>query len=67
MPHISLPNLGDPAKRLGIRLEGQWDLITELPQNWRKQRAQTKSCAHQDPMKRVVTPQETEIDLTVSV
>ena len=33
---------GDPAKGLGISresdFEGQWDLITELPQDWGKQR-----------------------------
>ena len=48
---------GDPEKWLGIPresdFEGQWDLITGLPQDWENKRlhswrAQTKSCAHQD-------------------
>ena len=50
-----IPKPGDPAK--GLRtpkefdFEGQWDLITELPQtretnSWR---AQTKHWVHQDP------------------
>ena len=52
---------GNPSKGLGIPresdLEGQWDLIIRLPQDWRYQRlqswrAQTKYCTHQDPEKR---------------
>ena len=48
---------GDPTKGLGIPrksdLEGQWDLITRLPQDWGKQRlqswrTQTKFYAYQD-------------------
>ena len=39
-PHIRLQP-GDPAKELGIPresdFEGQWDLITELPEDWGKQ------------------------------
>ena len=44
-------------------------MITELPQDWGTDswRAQTKPCAHKDPEKGVVTPQETEPDLAVSV
>ena len=53
----------DPTKGLRIPresdFEGQWDLITELPQD-RVQRdswgAQTKPAAHQDPGKGAVTP-----------
>ena len=49
--------------------DSQWHLITELPQDWGTDswRAQTKPCAHKDPEKGVVTPQETEPDLPVSV
>ena len=41
--------------------EGQWDLITRLPQDWGKQRlhswrAHTNSCAHQDPGERSSDP-----------
>ena len=52
---------GNPSKGLGIPresdLEGQWDLIIGLPQNWGNQRlqswrVQTKYCTHQDPEKR---------------
>ena len=47
--HNRFPNLGSPAK--GLRtprkfdFEGQWDLITELPQDWEtgSWRAQTKT------------------------
>ena len=42
-------------------LEGQWNLIIGLPQDWGKQRlqswkAQTKSCMHQDPEERSRDP-----------
>ena len=45
-------------------LEGQWDLITRLPQDWRKQRLQswrpqTKPCRTKTQRKGAVTPQET--------
>ena len=36
-------------------LEGQWDFITELPQDWGNRdswRAQTTPCTHQDPEER---------------
>ena len=57
--------LGNLAKRLGIpresNLEGQWDLIIGLPQDWVTQRlqswrVQTKSCPHQDPGERSTDP-----------
>ena len=49
--------------------DSPWHLITELPQDWGTDswRAQTKPCAHKDPEKGAVTPQETEPDLPVSV
>ena len=49
--------------------DSPWQLITELPQDWGPDswRAQTKPCAHKDPEKGAVTPQETEPDLPVSV
>jgi len=59
------PTSGFPAwgseKGLGIRREsspeGHQDCITGLPQDWGKQglqpwRAQSKSCAHQEPEER---------------
>ena len=53
----------DPTKGLRIPresdFEGQWDLITELPQDWVQRDswgAQTKPGAHQDPGKGAVTP-----------
>ena len=39
--------------------EGQWNLITELPQDWGNRdtwRAQTKTCAHQGPGERSSDP-----------
>ena len=39
--------------------EGQWNLITELPQDWGNRdprRAQTKPCADQDPRERSSGP-----------
>ena len=52
----------DPTKGLRIPresdFEGQWDLITELPQDWVKRDswgAQAKPGAHQDPGKGAVT------------
>ena len=60
---------GDLTLGLGIPresgLEGQWDLIIGLPQDWGKQRlqswrAQTKFCAHQDSEERSSDPVETE-------
>ena len=57
---ISQP--GDPAKSLRtpreLDIEGQWNLTTELPQDWgnRHWRAQTKPCAHQDPGERSSDP-----------
>ena len=78
--HIRLPSLGIQQKGLGIPresdFEGQWDLITGLPQDWgweagwqilHSWRAQTKYCVHQDQGKGTVTPKETEPDLTASV
>ena len=46
--------LGIPIPRIPSDLEGQWSLITGLPEDWKKQRlkswrAQTKSCTRQDP------------------
>jgi len=58
-PTVSQP--GKLAKGLGIPresdLEGHWDLITELLQDWRKQRihswrSQINSCMRQDPEER---------------
>ena len=55
---------GDPTKGLGIPresdLEGQWNLITRLPQDWGKWRlqsgrSQTKSCVHKTQRKTAVT------------
>ena len=47
--------------------EGQWDLTTELPQDWgnRLLEGTNKTCMHQE--KGAVSPQETESDLPVSV
>ena len=47
-------------------------MIIELPQGWGKQRlwswkAQTKSCAHQNPEERSVSPQETKSKLPANV
>ena len=52
-------------------VEGYWDLIAGLRQNWGKQRlhswrAHTKWCAHRDPGEGAVTPGETELDLPAS-
>ena len=56
----------------GCDFEGQWDLITGLPQDWGKQRhhswrAHTNSCAHQDPGERSSDPKETDPGLLQSV
>ena len=58
----------DPAKELGIPresdFEGQWDLITELPEDWGKQgllEGTNKTlCALGTQGKVTVSPQETE-------
>ena len=70
-PLNRLSNLGVPAKGLSIPSnsdsEGQWDLITELAQDWGSRdswKARTKPCAHQDLERGAVTPQETEPDFT---
>ena len=56
---------GDNTKGLGIPresgLEGQWDLIIGLPEDWGKQKfqswkAQPKFCMHQDPEERSSDP-----------
>ena len=55
--HIRLSSLGiQPEDGIPREsdFEGQWDLITKLPQDWGKQRLlegtnKTKSCVHQDP------------------
>ena len=52
--------------------EGQQGLITGLPQDWGRQklhswRAHTKSCVHQDPGEKAVTPEETGPDLPASI
>ena len=51
-PHIRLPSLRTQQRAGESDLEGQWDLITRLPQDLEKQRlqsyrTQTKHCAHQ--------------------
>ena len=51
--HRRFPNLGIWQRDWEPRefdFEGQWDLITGLPQDWRNRlwRAQTKPCAYQD-------------------
>ena len=56
----------------GSDLEGQWDLITGLPQDWGKQRLQSgraqANLAHTKSQgKETVAPQETESDLPASV
>ena len=56
------PQPRDPAK--GLRtpreydFEGQWDLITEFPQDWgnRLLEGTNKTCAHQDPGERNSDP-----------
>ena len=67
---------GDLTNGLGIPresdLEGQWDLITGLPQGWGKQRLQSwraqANLAHTKIQgKETVAPQETESDLPASV
>ena len=69
----AFPNLGDPAKGLGIPresdFEGQRNLITELPQDRGKQRlleGTNKACAPRTQRKGAVAPPETE-NLPVSV
>ena len=67
---------GDLAKGLRTPREfdvgGQWDLITELSEDWRKSlwEGTNKPSAHQDPGERTWAhqdPQETDPDLPVSV
>ena len=50
-------------------LGGQWDLITELPQDWgnRLLEGTNKTCSHHDPEGGEVSPKETEPDLPMSV
>ena len=63
-PHVRLSSLGIQQRDWGPRescLEGQWDLITGLLEEWVKQRlwywrAQTKFCAHQDAEERSSDP-----------
>ena len=60
---------GDPRES---GFETQWGLTAGLPQDWGKQklhswRAHTRSCAHQDPGKEAVTPQETGPDLLATI
>ena len=69
----AFPNLGNPAKGLGIPresdFEGQRNLITELPQDRGKQRlleGTNKPCAPRTQRKGAVAPPETE-NLPVSV
>ena len=56
--HKQISQPGDPAKRLRtpreFDLEGQWDLITELPEDWENRLLEgtTKPCAHRDPGER---------------
>ena len=64
---------GDPAKGLKIPRESdfgdQWDLITELPQDWENTlggHKQNLVCTR-NLEKGAMTPQETESDLPVSV
>ncbi|XP_010832380.1 PREDICTED: matrilysin isoform X1 [Bison bison bison] len=63
----AFPNLGNPAKELGIPresdFEGQRNLITELPQDRGKQRlleGTNKACAPRTQRKGAVAPPETE-------
>ena len=72
-PHIRFPNLRN-SKGLGIPrqsdFEGQQDLITELPQDWRKEtlgRHKQNLVCTRTQGKGAVTPQETEPDLLLSV
>ena len=65
---------GDLAKELRIPREfdfgGQWNLITELPQDWGKQTlgGHTQNCAcTKTQEKGAVSTQETEPDLPLSV
>ena len=50
-------------------LGGQWDLITELPQDWgnRFLEGTNKTCSHHDPEEGAVSPKDTEPDLPMSV
>ena len=60
--HNRFPNLGVLAKGLRtpreFNFEGQWDLITELPQDWgnRHTEGTKKTCVHQDTRKRSSDP-----------
>ena len=59
-PGVMTTGLGIPRES---DLEGQKDLIIELPQDWGKQRlqswrAQTKPCVYQDPEERSSDPTE---------
>ena len=66
---------GDPTKKRGIPresdLEGQWDLITRLPQGWGKQtpvlEGTNKILQATTQRKGAVTPQETEPKLPAGV
>ena len=50
-------------------LGGQWDLITERPQDWgnRFLECTNKTCSHHDPEEGAVSPKDTEPDLPMSV
>ena len=63
--HNTFPDLGISVRLRTPRefdFEGQWDLITELPQDWGN-----RPLCIRTQKKGTVTPQETEPDLPVSV